>query len=440
MSKATILTRLSKQGCLVCSGILWLAGLSFGQATISLSPTSAPPTTSTRVSGSGFSPDATVDIYFDTTKEASAMTDGSGSFSNISIPVPGSALPGEHRIGALQTSNGDRVQAQFDVNTNWSQFHFSYPAGRVPAVNRVNPYENVLSTSTVSGLKLKWSFATGAAVFSSPAVANGVVYVGSEDGNVYALNASTGAKLWAFDTHVSVGSSPVVSNGVVYVGSDRLFALDASTGAKLWSFAAPLDVDSSPAVVNGVVYTGWDNGNVYALDASTGAKLWSFVTRAGYEVLSPPAVVNGVVYVGSGDGNVYALNASTGTKLWQVFAGIVDSSPGVADGVVYVSSANRNVYALNASTGAPLWGFATGNSVESSPAVANGVVYFGSYDNNVYALNASTGAKLWSFATGNFVFASPVVANGVVYIGSEDGNVYAFGLTGSNGPVRGPQP
>ena len=63
-----------------------------------------------------------------------------------------------------------------------------------------------------------------------------MVYVGSEDFNVYALNASTGAKLWSYTTGSWVHSSPAVANGVVYVGSDdgNVYALNASTGAKLW--------------------------------------------------------------------------------------------------------------------------------------------------------------------------------------------------------------
>ena len=58
-----------------------------------------------------------------------------------------------------------------------------------------------------------------ATVDSSPAVANGVVYVGSDDNNVYALSAKTGAKLWSYTTGNYVDSSPAVANGVVYVGS-----------------------------------------------------------------------------------------------------------------------------------------------------------------------------------------------------------------------------
>ena len=114
---------------------------------------------------------------------------------------------------------------------NWSQFHR-------PNMSRWNPYENVLNVDNVGSLDLKWSYATGGEVYSSPAVANGVVYVGSYDHNVYALKASTGAKLWSYRTRDRVDSSPAVANGVVYVGSwdHNVYALKAKTGAKLWSY------------------------------------------------------------------------------------------------------------------------------------------------------------------------------------------------------------
>src|SRR5712675_2392356 len=108
--------------------------------------------------------------------------------------------------------------------TPWAQFH-RYN------MQRWNPCENVLNVNNVGNLGLKWSYVTGASVYSSPAVANGVVYVSSEDGAVYALEASTGAKLWSYTTGGGVfGSSPAVENGVVYVGSDdaNVYALNAS--------------------------------------------------------------------------------------------------------------------------------------------------------------------------------------------------------------------
>ena len=96
---------------------------------------------------------------------------------------------------------------------NWAQFHFS------PCHTGFNPYEFVLSASTVGNLALKWSYTTGNVFHSSPAVVNGVVYILSEDGYVYALNALTGAKLWSHFTEVYSTSAPAVVNGVVYVGT-----------------------------------------------------------------------------------------------------------------------------------------------------------------------------------------------------------------------------
>ncbi len=306
---------------------------------VGLAPNTGPPTTLTTVHGKHFNAHEAVDVYFDATDEALATTNGRGAFS-IQLTVPSSATSGGHRISAVGRSSGLAARAAFTVNVNWASFRDG------PQRTGVNPYENVLSPSTVPGLNELWSFPTGSSVGSSPAVANGVVYVGSGDHNVYALNATTGAELWSYTTGGPVSSSPAVANGVVYVGS-------------------------------------YDH-NVYALNATTGAERWSYTT--GGVVSSSPAVASGVVYVGSNDANVYALNATTGAKLWSYTTGsFVPSSPAVANGVVYVGSYDDNVYALNATTGAALWSSTTGSSVESAAAVANGVVYVGSDDGNVYA-------------------------------------------------------
>jgi outer membrane protein assembly factor BamB len=306
---------------------------------------------------------------------------------------------------------------------DWTQFHRDN-------MQRWNPYETVLGVGNVGGLQVKWKNPIG--VYgnnfeSSPAVVNGVVYFGSDDGNVYALDASTGAKLWSYATGNVVVSSPAVANGVVYVGSanGNVYALNAGTGAKLWSFTTGSSVNSSPAVANGVVYVGSFDQNVYALNASTGAKLWSYAT--GADVFSSPAVSNGMVYVGPNDGNVYALNASTGAKVWSFTTGAgVDSSPAVVNGVVYIGSLDGKVYALDATNGSLLWSYKTTFNVESSPAVANGVVYVGSDGYRLYALNASTGSLLWAYDAGGEILSSPAVANGVVYVTSANGSLFAL--------------
>ena len=274
-----------------------------------------------------------------------------------------------------------------------------------------------------------WNYTTGSWVGSSPAVVGGIVYVGSGDGNVYALNATTGAKIWKYTTGDAVFSSPAVADGKVYIGSGNMYqglgngaiyCLDASSGAFVWNFTTRPWVESCPAVADGVVFVGSGDRNVYALNATTGTEIWSYKT--GGWVVSSPAVVGGVVFVGSNDTKVYALNAYTGARIWSyATGGWVDSSPAVADGVVFVGSCDRNVYALNAATGTLIWNFTTGYWVESSPAVVGGVVYVGSDDWDVYALNASTGAYIWNYATVGVVLSSPGVADGKVYVGSWNG-------------------
>ncbi len=462
-------TRIVMQACVVCCIVFLLAGFCFGQPSISLSPASGPPTTSLRVSGSGFAPYAKIDIYFDTQDGALVVADRTGSFSQIAVAAPASALPGEHWVSAVQRSGQAGAQTPFLVHTHWGQFH-RYN------MRRWNWTENVIGVNNVAKLQLKWSYNIGASN-SSPAVEDGVVYAGSWsgllyafntstgallwsyqtasngqndtspavnnkkvffgsiDGLVYALDARTGAKLWSYQTGGAILSSPSVIDGVVYIGSNdgNLYVLNADTGALLWKYSTGGEVSGSPAVANGTVYFESEDGNVYALNASTGAKLWSYYVGGNYFLwTSSPVVANGLVYVGAGDTfNFYALNASTGSLVWSQFIGtgnVETSSPAIAHGVVYIGSGNGNLYALNDETGAILWTYDTGNSVNNSPAVANGLVYFGTNNWVFYAADAATGAVLWSYPTDYSEGSSPAVADGLVFVDDNGGNFYCFSL------------
>ena len=106
------------------------------------------------------------------------------------------------------------------VQADWTQFHYD------PQHTGFNPYEKVLSPANVAGLSQAWQYTTGGPIFSSPAVANGVVYVGTYNSFLYALDARTGAFKWSYLTGGEVRSSPAVVNGVVYFGSydSKLYA------------------------------------------------------------------------------------------------------------------------------------------------------------------------------------------------------------------------
>jgi len=277
----------------------------------------------------------------------------------------------------------------------------------------------------------QWAYTTGGALsFSSPAVVDGKVYIGSNDMKVYCLDASTGAHIWNYTTGGLVDSSPAVADGKVYIGSydGKVYCLNASTGVHIWNYTTGGWVDSSPTVAYGKVYVGsWDN-KVYALNATTGALIWNYTT-GGY-VISSSAVAYGKVYTGSDDGKVYCLDASTGAHIWNYTTTYSSmSSPAVVDNRVYIGSYDGKVYCLDASTGAHVWNYTTtpGRWVHSSPAVADGKVYIGSLDGKVYCLDASTGTHIWDYQTLAGIDSSPAIADGMVFIGSNDGTVYAFG-------------
>jgi outer membrane protein assembly factor BamB len=152
-------------------------------------------------------------------------------------------------------------------SADWPQFHFN------PCHSGYNPYEFILSPDNVANLVPLWIAGYRYPYFSSPAVANGVVYDGSGT-SVYALNAGTGALIWQYSTGSQVHSSPAVAYGIVYVGlydDSNVYALNAGTGALIWKYRTGSPVDSSPAVASGVLYIGSEDYNVYALKADTGA-------------------------------------------------------------------------------------------------------------------------------------------------------------------------
>ena len=227
---------------------------------LALSRGTGPPTSGVTVSGAGFGAFEAVDVYFDTTDEVLASATGTGTFGPISISVAAAAVPGAHWITAVGRHSGLAAQAAFTVQTDWPAFRYSVKR------KGSNPYENVLNPGNVAGIDRDWSFATGGGVTSSPAVAGGVAYIGSNDHNVYALNAATGAKIWSSTTGAPIESSPAVAGGVVYVGSDdgKVYAFSADGGAQLWSFTTGGRVQSSPAVADGVVHVGSEDNNMYA--------------------------------------------------------------------------------------------------------------------------------------------------------------------------------
>lgn len=274
--------------------------------------------------------------------------------------------------------------------------------------------------------KRRWTYSTAGPVAPALLAAGGLVYAGSKDGNMYALDAETGKPRWAFGTGNGVYTCPAVAGGLAYFGSAdyQLYAVDVKTGDQRWQFSAGGEINSSPVVAGGVVYAGSDDGRLYAVGARSGGRKWAFAAEG--RIRSSPVVAWGKVFVGSEDSRLYGIDAATGERAWAFDTdGDVKSSPAIADRVVYAGSYDGNLYAVNCDTGERLWTFATRGGVGSSPVVSDGVVYVGSDDGNLYAVDALTGKERWKFTIGAIVYSSPTVLGDAVYVGSKNGNLYA---------------
>lgn len=227
---------------------------------------------------------------------------------------------------------------------------------------------------------------------ASPTVVNGIVYAsirGSSGGKsgLHALDAATGTLKWHQPDIGISESSPAMADGFLYAGSEfnGFMAFDTQTGAIKWTFASGLITNSAPTVANGIVYVGasalthTNNDKLYAIDAKTGAKKWEFKTPDGGPDYSSPIVANGIVYIGAGS-TLYAIDASSGTKKWEVKPeanNLIFSGPVVATGLVY-QGIGKKLYAFDATTGAKKWEYDTGRTIShSSPCVVakDGTVY-----------------------------------------------------------------
>ena len=275
----------------------------------------------------------------------------------------------------------------------------------------------------------RWAFKTGAVIQnSSPAMgADGTIYIGSNDKKIYAVNPD-GTVKWAFTTGNFVSASPTIgTDGTIYVGSldKNLYALNPD-GSLKWSYAAVWAIGaSSPAIAtDGTIYFGDKGNRLYALNAN-GTLKW-LKNVIGLQS-SPALATDGTVYIGSEDGNLYAID-TTGKQKWALATGgMIDSTPAVGtDGTIYVGSADKKLYAVNAN-GTQKWAFVSKGAINSSPLIgADGVVYVGSEDRTFYAVNTN-GSQKWSFTTGGFIDSSPALgSDGTLYIGSNDTNLYAI--------------
>jgi outer membrane protein assembly factor BamB len=260
---------------------------------------------------------------------------------------------------------------------------------------------------------------------------------------LYAISRRTGEVRWKRKLGYLAASSPAYADGTVYVtilerfrgaSGGRIVAVDAATGRTKWSRKLASRSESSPLYWRGNLFFGAEDGTVYGLRASDGFVRWRY--RAGGAVKAALALDRGRLFFGDYDGKVHAIRAESGRKLWVtgtegarfgLSSGNFYSTPAVAYGRVYVGNTDGNVYSFSARNGALAWRKKTGGFVYSSPAVAYSTVYIGSYDRKLYALDAESGRVRWSRDTGGRVSGGATVIGDMVFVSNLAKQTQAYG-------------
>jgi outer membrane protein assembly factor BamB len=361
--------------------------------------------------------------------------------------IPGDVTTSVDTISGNEYATDEQVWAIKDVNptepakvsTNWPQW-------------RNDPAHSSTAPFGPSNLTVAWRFQTGGSVISSPTVVDDIVYFGSTDGYIYAVDAWNGNLIWKFKTGASIESSVAVVNGCVYTGGDDgyVYCLDPYSGALKWKTFVDgnkeftfgnLVLKSSPAVADGAVYIGSLDGYLYALDWNTGDILWK--TQAAGPIESSPAYADGAVYFTAEEpytGMVYKLDAANGVVQWNFSIAYRPSftggnqmlgSPSVAAGRVFASSNWGDYYCLDINSGAELWHFYDDTATEfivSSPIWVDGIVYLiDKFD--LAAVNGTTGSAIWSKYTGDELYVSPSYADGKVYMVTSQRHIFVLDVT-----------
>ncbi|MCT9095639.1 PQQ-binding-like beta-propeller repeat protein [Haloarchaeobius sp. HME9146] len=309
----------------------------------------------------------------------------------------------------------------------------------------------------------------GGGFLASPVVANGVVYAVRGGGSLLAIEVETGETIWENDRYSLCFSSPAVADGTVYLTTvDQTVALDAATGEPKWS--ADIGGLGSPTVVEDTLYVtgepgGWDGENDYAdnwgpktvaaLSIADGSEQWR--ATADRMVDTSPAVADGRLVVG-GEGLVTAFDAETGDRQWTVdrSGGDTESDDGytttvsLVDGTVY-GQTTGGVFALDAATGEAVWTRDdTREPGTAGTTISAGLGWDGAglervavtedsvfatvrdpedrYTASLYALDRETGETRWTFggstlgAAYSSVQNCPTVADGLVYVVGKSGS------------------
>jgi len=336
------------------------------------------------------------------------------------------------------------------------------------------------------GLKLAWRFRTGggaggtvSAVKSSAVIDGGRVFIGADDGRVYALTLERGELIWSVNVGSAVSAPPLVLGSSVIVGTEGnggvVYCLDVADGGERWSMPAGGKVVAAAnhfvdAAGRDCVLVGTHGNMLHGFDAADGKPLWSInmgsyvnapcsvagsmavlavcdgsvrvldLTKATDKVeldVSMPGLVATAMAVRAGKGyaadcrgpeSLYCLDLSSGDVDWRRPLGAGTMAPAAVtdEYVLVVTAAAESALHCFTLAGEFVWRYAMSGGSNGGPLVVGDRVLLGGDDGYLRLLRLADGERLWQYRVGGPIESSPAIAAGFVIVGCNDGYVYAF--------------
>lgn len=427
--------------------------------------------------GNAFKPGETVTFSLFGANVATAVVGATGNVPRTTIPVADTATFGPTSLTATGGASGKVSSTSVTITNEWTQQGYSSSRGAN------EPHDPIIQGSIDAGqnvaMALSWLYATGAPVNTSPAVVNGVAYIGNDAGTLTAVGTQSGAPQWKFTVPSAspIRSSPAVdpSGNVIFGANDgNLYFLDSSGALKQ---TIPLGGSlGAPAVTGNKVIIASANGSLFSIANPAGTKQWT-ATLSGTTQSAPAYdAVGGVIIIGDNSGAVTAFNSGTGVQRWKYkTGGAVTAAPSISNKNVYIGSADGYLYAFREATGALEFKFKADSAIVGNAAVGGSAdITFGTQMGTIYQVSPTGAQKFmqaghygntaisgvsavdanamgetiggligltreagtsalnpWSYQTAAGASTEPAILNGTAYMGAQDGNLYAFSPNGA---------
>lgn len=265
---------------------------------------------------------------------------------------------------------------------------------------------NLFAVDAATGFR-NWSTSIPGRMVSSPTLVGNTLVLGTSDGSLYALaleaaERSVPRAAWrSFEADGKIWSAATASNGILYFGTleHTVYAVNAADGKPVWDGEIKVGgaVVGSPLVLGETVYFGTLDRKIYALDAATGKQKWQFQGDNWFWASLASDGTN--IYAATLGGTVYAIDLA-GNEVWvtpQKVSGPILATPVVLSNTLIVATNEKQIHQLNLSDGREEWHWAVGERVQADMVSQGERVYIMDIEGGVHALNTERRIKVWTY-------------------------------------------